>query len=410
MAKNRDCGALLNSLPIEHIRTTDELQRVCNEALEESLYGIDTEFLRDKTYYPKLALVQLSTLQRIALIDPLAGLDLTPLFELLDTPSACAILHAATQDLELLWVLSGRLPARIFDTQLAAAFVGLGQQTSYGNLVKATFGIHLDKGEQFTDWMQRPLESSQVAYAADDVRYLRRLYEHLVAKLDACGRLEVVLEEQQAQLVPTRFELNPAALLKKVKGARGLPPTGQGIARELALWREEAAQYRDIPRKWVLSDDALVAIAKQKPRHGNDLRRIRGLHPREAQRSANDILRAVERGVRNPVESSAQKQRIRLPADAELAVDFMKPLLKMLCRREQIAPATVGTTALLEELVHGYVEGTLETTPPQLLQGWRGLLVGKPLLQFLNGELSVKLEAGSLSPAIHIDGQSNSDT
>ncbi|MEC8025137.1 MAG: ribonuclease D [Myxococcota bacterium] len=398
MAKDSYGGHTVTALPVEHITETGDLERVCEEALEDGLYGLDTEFVRDRTYYPRLALVQLATSHRIALIDPKTNVDLTPLFDTLSDPSGCPILHASAQDLELIWILSGALPANLFDTQLAAAFVGLGQQTSYGNLVRNALGVTLDKGEQFTDWMQRPLEPSQIAYAADDVRYLRQLHDHLANELEQCGRLEVVKEEQSLQLDPTRFEVNERTLLKKVKGARGLPPKEQGAARELALWREKTAQDRNIPRKWVLSDDALVALAKQKPRHSHDLRRVRGLHPNEAKRSSSEILEAVAHGLRNPLKPQENIRKLRLTPEGELAVDFLKPLLKTLCRRERIAPATVGTSALLEELAHGHLEGTLDSNPPRLLEGWRGLLVGQPLRQFLDGELSIQLKQGSLEP------------
>ena len=392
----------MSQLPTEFIASTDALVGVCAEALDDTMYGLDTEFVRDRTYYPKVALIQLATSRRIALIDPLAGLDLEPLFDLLDDTRSCPVMHAATQDLELLWLLSGRLPKRLFDTQLAAAFVGLGQQTSYGNLVRQVLSVSLDKGEQFTDWMQRPLDPSQVRYAADDVRYLTELHEVLSARLEERGRLAVVLEEQEKQLVPSRFELDENSLLKKVKGARGLPPNEQGAARSLAVWRERTAQTRDIPRKWVLSDDALVAIAKRKATHINDLRRIRGIHPNEARRSGAEIVAAVAQGLSRPVHKSAKESaRARLSAEAELAVDFMKPLLKLICQREQIAPASVGTSALLEDLAQGYLDGTLDTAPPLLLEGWRELLVGSTLRGFLEGKLSVHLKSDSLEPILH---------
>ena len=387
-------------LPTEHIQRTDELIRICDEARADTLYGLDTEFVRDRTYFPHLALIQIATTSRIALIDPLANVDLTPLFELLDAPDATPILHAATQDLEILWLLSGRLPARLFDTQLAAAFVGLGQQTSYGALVRHVTGLALDKGEQFTDWMRRPLDPSQVTYAADDVRYLHRLHAFLVAELESRGRLDVVMEEQAIQLDPTRFQIDQDACLKKVKGARGLPAREQGVARALAVWREEQAQARDIPRKWVISDDTLVAIARQKPKQERDLKRIRGLHPNELRRSSSALIDAVEYGLSNPIATSSKQMKVRLPAEAEVTVDFLKPLLKTLCRKESIAPATVGTSTLLEELAIGHLEGTLDSHPPALLRGWRGMLVGAPLRQFLDGRLSVRLQPGHLEPIL----------
>jgi ribonuclease D len=388
------------TLSVEYIEETDALASICKEARTDGLYGLDTEFVRDRTYFPHLALIQIATNNRIALIDPLADLSLEPLFELLHAEDACPILHAAAQDLEILWLLSGKLPTQLFDTQLAAAFVGLGQQTSYGALVKSVTGLALDKGEQFTDWMRRPLEQSQLAYAADDVRYLRALHDHLRSELESRGRLDVVLEEQALQLDPNRFELDEAALLKKVKGARGLPPREQGVARSLAVWRERQAQDRDIPRKWVISDDTLVAIARQKPQQERDLRRIRGLHPNEARRSSSAIIDAVEAGLQSPIEQSSKQKKTRLPPEAEIAVDFLKPLLKTLCRQEGIAPATVGTSALVEELARGHFEGTLDSEPPALLRGWRGLLVGAPLRQFLNGQLSIRLNPGESTPLL----------
>jgi ribonuclease D len=375
-----------------YIRTVAPLRRLCEQAKAEGRLALDVEFIREHSYVPKLALIQMAVSDTCAIIDPLAVTDLSPLFDLVAAPQTLKILHAAGQDLEVLFWHSARPPVHIFDTQVVAAIVGLGEQLSYGSLVERLLGTTLTKGESYSDWLRRPLSLEQLEYALNDVRYLLDLYTLLVRRLEEMGRTAWAKEECQPFENLERYQRNPRTLFRRVRRGHTLPPQGQAILRELAAWREQEAQERDRPPGSVLRDEQLVDIARKAPRTLSDLQRFRSLSPRLIERSGVAILSAVQRGLEVAESERPLPLRSRRPTHTEkLMVKFLDTCLKALCAREKLPASFIASRSDLEDLVHRHRQGDVHATGSPILEGWRGALVGQELLAALAGHASLSL-------------------
>ena len=376
-----------------YIHTTAELHQFCEHARTAGLLALDLEFIRERTYVPQLALIQLAVDDACAIVDPLEVQDLSPLLELITSPELVKVLHAAAQDMEILYWHSRKIPLRIFDTQLAAAMVGLGEQLAYSRLVETLLGVTLTKEETYSDWLQRPLSPSQVAYALDDVRYLPALHAILTARLEELGRTAWAAEEFRKLDNLEIYQRQPRTLFRRIRRGRSLSSQGLAILRELAEWREHEAQQRDCPPGSVLHDEALVDLARKAPRTVDDLKRLRSLPVRELERSAPALLARVEQGlaVAEAARPVAMRQP-RLSQKEELMVKLLDTCLKTLCQRQKLSASCVGNRGDLEALVYRYRHGQLAATGSPLLEGWRGALVGKELLAVLEGRLSVHLD------------------
>ncbi len=375
---------------VELVETDDGLRALCDAAAAAGRFGIDTEFVRDRTYYSRLALVQIAVDDRFALIDVVAGVDLAPLDALIGDPSVVKVLHAATQDLEIFWDRTGAPAANVFDTQVAGAMVGFGYQVGYVGLVRDVLGVQLGKGQQYTDWLRRPLSAQQLKYAADDVRYLLPMMDALLERVDALGRRAALDEELLPLCDPKKFELSLKQLVSKVKGAGALKGKNRGALFELVEWREEEARRRDAPRRWVLPDPALAAIARALPRSMRELGRIRGLDRRDLDRDGKTILEVVEAGTkRRPPEPTHKRPSVHDGPSGRAAVPLVRALLESLCLDQGLAMPIVATTATVEALAISHAAGTLEEDGNPLLDGWRGELFGRPLLDFLDGRVAL---------------------
>ena len=370
-----------------------KLAAMCEKAREAGRLGVDCEFIRERTYYPKLALIQLATEDEIALVDPIDSVDLAPLDEIMGDPSVLKVLHAPKQDLEIFYNRTQKPPRAIFDTQLAASFAGLGSQLAYSALVMRVLERTVAKGESFTDWLQRPLSADQERYALEDVRHLFELHDQLSARLEELGRSAWVEEECRGFEEIGIYEQDPSTLYKKVKRAGGLKSRGLAVLRELAIWREEEAKERDKPRRAILSDELLVELARMAPKRVEDLKRFRGLPPRVIQRTGKAIVAAIREG--NAVTKEATPERTRGPRMSDgdqLSVDLLDSCHRALCNRASISPQIVGTRADLERLVLEVRLGVVGETRSSLLTGWRRELVGEDLLKVLAGEVSIHLD------------------
>ena len=258
-----------------------DLERTVSRLREHGSFGLDMEFQRERTFRPRLQLVQVSTPDESLLIDPLAFEELDSLWDVVEDPSIEKIVHAGSQDMEIVFARSGKLPHNIFDTQIAAALLGLGDQIGYANLISRMLHRRLKKGETVTDWSIRPLSNAQVEYALDDVRYLHEIREKLWAKLASMGRETWLREETEHYEERRTYERDPQTLWARISRMRSLDPKGLSILRELAIWREEEAQRRDEPRGRIVADETLVEIARRGPKKPEDLKPLRTLHPRE---------------------------------------------------------------------------------------------------------------------------------
>lgn len=244
------------------ITTTAALQAFVARLAAQPWVAIDTEFMREKTYYPRLCLVQLASAQDLACIDPLALEDLQPLIQVLQDPNVLKVFHAASQDLEALHLSTGQIPQPIFDTQVAASILGLGKQLGYANLVETTLNITLPKTQTRTDWLRRPLSAQQLQYAQDDVRYLAHLYLALSAQLEAKGKSAQMSSAMAQRVEQSRHGIAPERLWRRVAGARRLRANEVAIVRELAIWREAEAQCQNRPRRWIIRDDLLIKMSR----------------------------------------------------------------------------------------------------------------------------------------------------
>lgn len=343
--------------------------------------ALDTEFIRDKTYYPQLCLVQVATPDQVACIDPLALPSLDPLLKLLYDPAILKVLHAAHQDLELFFHLGGATPAPVFDTQLAALVLGGGEQIGYAALVRHWLGVELSKAHTRADWRRRPLAAEWLRYAADDVRYLAALYPRLRDALHTQGWLAVLAEDFAALSDPGRYRVEPEQAWRRIREYSQLSSPRRAVLRSLAAWREEQARSHDRPRGWILADAVLVELARRLPENLEQLQRIRGLPAATARRHGALLLARIAAARAGPLEPEpARRVRPRL-TPAQTA--WVKEGLELVAARageRAITPLTVASRRDVEALAVGL--------DSPLRYGWRAALVGRELQQKLAEKLA----------------------
>ena len=374
-----------SELALEFIDTPAALARVCGQLANQPYLAIDTEFVREKTYYPLLCLIQIASPQQCVCIDPIAITDLSPLAELLLHHNTIKIFHAARQDLEVLNQVLGTIPSPIFDTQIAATLLGLGDQLSYANLVNHFLNVQLAKGHARTDWERRPLSTEQLEYAADDVRYLVAMYPMMVQTLTQQGRLAWLIEDFEALTQAQLYQNDPVQQWQRVSGLQKLKGVQLAILQQLAAWREQQAQQQNKPRKWILSDDILIAIAMQGPHKTDQLGRIRGINPALIQRHGNTLLELITQAKALPKsEWPILSRRKNLDANQEALLDALMAIVKLQAASHQINNTALTSRHELESLITG------DTDIP-LLHGWRHGLAGQQVLNFLNGQTSLSV-------------------
>jgi ribonuclease D len=374
------------------ITTTAELAAACERLAGHPFVTIDTEFLRDATYYPKLCLLQMASPDEGLLVDPLApGLDLAPLFALMADEAVVKVFHAARQDLEIVWTLGRMLPKPLFDTQIAAMVCGYGDSVGYEQLANDLAKARIDKSSRFTDWSRRPLSESQLSYALSDVTHLRDIYLALKADLEATGRLEWLMEEMAVLNHPGTYETKPQDAWLRLKG-RVRKPREVAILMELAAWRETEAQTKDVPRGRILKDDALMDIVQRGPRDAEALSELRSL-PRgfERSRSGTEVLAAVERALAVDPKTLPRLERDGPRGVNGAVLDLMKVLLKAISDAERVAPKIIATMDDLEAIA-----GDDEADVPAL-KGWRRTLFGEKALALKAGQLSLRMRGGKVS-------------
>lgn len=377
------------------ITTTEELADFCTQARQHDYVTVDTEFLRERTYYSKLCLVQLAMPGNddngACLVDPLVrGLSLEPLYELFRDTSVVKVFHAARQDLEIFYVDAKVFPEPLFDTQVAAMVCGFGEQVGYETLVRKITKKPLDKTSRFTDWSRRPLTEAQKSYALADVTHLRGIYEHLAQKLEETGRSRWVQEELSVLTSPETYVMPPQEAWRRVK-TRTNSPKFLAVVQALAAFRETHAQERNIPRNRVFKDDALVELASNKPKTLEELGRSR-LLLREARRGdiAEGILKAVEDGVSCLPESMPKPDRSRDKMQVNPALaDLLRVLLKAKTESAGVAAKLIAPAADLDAIAAG-----MRDIPA--LRGWRLEVFGDDALQLCDGKIALAAEDGSV--------------
>lgn len=370
------------------LTTTDELQAFCKEAANYPYVTVDTEFLRERTYYSKLCLIQIAFSgdgeNDAVLVDPLSdGLSLEPLYELFRNEAVVKVFHAARQDLEIFWVDAGVFPTPLFDTQVAAMVCGFGEQVGYETLVRKIAKEGVDKSSRFTDWSRRPLTEAQQAYALADVTHLRRVYEYLAADLKRSGRAHWVAEELKVLTDPATYNIRPEDAWRRVK-TRTSSGKFLAVVRELAAFREDYAQTNNVPRNRVFKDDALVELASTKPRTPADLGGSR-LLLREARKGAiaEGILQAVTKGVNCPADQMPKPDRSREKLQVNPALsDLLRVLLKAKTESAGVAAKLIAPSADLDAIAAGERDVAA-------LTGWRHEVFGEDALRLCNGEIAL---------------------
>lgn len=367
------------------------LEAFARSAEGASVLAVDTEFLREKTYYPKLCLLQLSADDRTAVVDPFAVESLEPLAPVFANRGIVKLFHAGGQDLEIILHEMGMLPSPIFDTQVAAALLGHTQQIGLASLVHAELGVQLRKIDSFTDWSQRPLSDSQLNYAAEDVIYLPQLYRQMKAKLEERGRLEWLAHDFEEMSDLAHYQVDERQRYKRLKRVTSLSRRQLGAAREMAAWREITAQKRNLPRKWVLTDEQIVEACKREPRTIDELYMVRGMREKLPVRDARKVLSLVVSALDAPPDAWPELDR---PGKSERNVDFQLDLMMALVRlRSKESGIAIPTLASHDDLVRvarGYRDGV------ELLRGWRRAIVGDELLELLDGRIRLSLDDGVL--------------
>ncbi|MEM6497560.1 MAG: ribonuclease D [Pseudomonadota bacterium] len=362
----------------------------CSALAKSDYVTVDTEFLREQTFWPQLCLVQMAGPDLEFLIDPLApSMDLQPFFELMANPSIIKVFHAGRQDIEIVFSMAGLIPAPIFDTQVAAMVCGFGESVGYVNLVKKVLSIDVDKGARFTDWSRRPLSRKQLEYALGDVTHLRDVYHFLVNELEKSGRSHWLTEEMAALCAPETYVTKPEDAWKRLK-MRVKSKRALAVMMELAAWREEEAQSQNVPRNRVLRDEALYDIANQSPTSVEKLADLRSLSQGFAKsQRAREIIDAVKKGRERDLSSvPSLKNGRQLSAEATAFVDLLRVLLKANAAHFGVAPRLIADSSDLESIA-------VEEAPDiPALKGWRRELFGEDALRLKSGKTALTVKDG----------------
>lgn len=354
------------------VDTTTKLEDCCAELTQQTWMAVDTEFMREKTYYPQLCLVQIAGSKHIYCIDVLALNETTALKELLESRDVIKVFHAARQDLEVLDLLCGMPPAPVFDTQIAAALLGYDDQLGYAALVEALTGTTLEKGHQRTDWSRRPFADDQLKYAADDVRYLSKIYPVLHERLDEQKRLNWMLEDCARIADPSLYAAQPELAYLRIKQGRTLTPSQQHVLLSLASWRERVAQKKDLPRNWIMRDGLLVYLAQSQPRDVSQLQRARGLSSAMMETEGEPILDAISHATPEYDTPLFDPADPLTPAQTKLR-DKMMVRLKLKAEELGIRPTVLAPRREVDAIARG-------SDKSSLLGGWRRQVIGEELL------------------------------
>ncbi len=369
------------------IETTADLAEACKTLAQSDYITIDTEFLRETTFWPQLCLIQMASPDLAVIVDPMAkGIDLAPFFALMADDTVVKVFHAARQDIEIIYNLGGLIPSPIFDTQVAAMVCGFGDSVSYDQLVQKVKNVHIDKSSRFTDWSHRPLSEKQLDYALADVTHLRDVYQHLKAELEREGRSLWLTEEMAILEARETYDMHPDDAWQRLK-MRVRKPIELAVLQTVAAWREREARARNVPRGRILKDDAIYEIAQQQPRDAEALGRLRTI-PKGWERSTagGQVIEAVNLAFDIPKADLPKLPRQNhVPDGAASAVEMLKVLLKLTAEQEGVAAKIIANSEDLERIAVDGEEATVSA-----LSGWRRDLFGEKALKLIRGEVALR--------------------
>lgn len=371
----------------------EALGKVARAAREAGLLALDTEFMREKTYFARLCLLQFAAGDGAWIVDPFVVSDLGPVAEALADPSIVKVMHSGVQDLEILTRLLGRPPAPVFDTQVAATLAGFPAQVGYARLAKELYDVDIDKSDTYSDWSRRPLTPAQVEYALADVRHLPRMYLELKERLEREGRLAWLQADFERLSAPATYEIVPEEQFRRIKRVSSLSRRQLGVLQQAAAWREREAQRRDLPRRWIVSDESLIQVARRQPKDAGALGELRGLNVRSLGDGGKGLLAAVEVGLTVADDALPRiTKRPRTAVDIEGVVELMGALVRVRAAEHGVAVPLLATRADLERLASG------ERDDSALLQGWRKALIGDDLVALGEGRLTLRVADGKVVP------------
>ena len=366
------------------IDSEDALQKFCGEVENSAWLAVDTEFEREKTFFPELCLVQVANETTTGIIDPLAMDNLDCLYDLLFRESITKVFHSARQDLEIFFNLHGRVPQPLFDTQLAAPLLGYDDQIGYANLVAQVLGVNLSKAHTRTNWKRRPLQTAQLQYAADDVIYLGEIYTQLLQQLESRGRLSWLEDDFNKLSDPQLYLPDVDKVWTRHRGAKKLRGAKLCALQHLCAWREQRARSQNLPRSWFMKDDLLLNIAQLQPRTESELKDIKGISERLVRKHKDEILRVLnEAQEREPQKPEQEAQRKPLNNKEEAKVDVLYGIVRMIADENHLHPNTLAPRREIEKLVR-------EDPQSLLLKGWRAQMIGESLSEFLAGKSTLQ--------------------
>ncbi len=375
---------------IEWIDSQELLADFCSHAGQQAWVTFDTEFMRETTFFAKLALIQMATTERVACIDPLAIVDLTPLETILFEPGILKIVHAGSQDLEIFHDRYQKIIQPLFDTQIAASLLGYGEQIGYGPLVEKICGVVLGKGHQRADWMHRPLDHKTMTYAANDVTYLRDVYRKLNQEMQDLDRQAWLDEEQKTMLDSSSYQIDLTTAWHRIKGKQKLRGVGCVIAQQIAAWRELRAQKQNRPRRRILSDDQVLDLAMRQPRSLQELKTLRSMDKRMPEGLLRELLALVQKAVAMPADQwpeAFDRHKKRSYDNATLLA--LQAVLEYQADRHKISPQQLASLAELQRIAAGDLDVAV-------FRGWRKKLAGDALLDFVNGDTAIRIESRKL--------------
>jgi len=386
-----------------YITSADQLKEFCDSLKSSDVLAVDTEFVREKTYFHRIGLIQVAGKKGCAAIDPILLNDLTPLLEILKDFRKLKVFHAARQDLEILVRLCGQVIPPIFDTQVAAALVGWGSQISFAKLIQKALGKRIHKSETYTDWCRRPLSENQIIYALDDVRYLLPAYEKILGRLKQLKRESWVAGEVKIWEDPATFSLpDPQTRFLKIKSYKSLKPRNMAVLKELAAWRENVAISRDCLAKFILRDETLLEIARKIPKDTRQLSTVRGIHHKEVEKSGTAIINSVKKAFETLEDELPQLSESNGYSTTRGVEELLSAFVQIRSEELKIEPSILADRKSIHCFATHF-EQKKDISANFLLQGWRKECIGEPMLRLLKGEIGLKINQSGQVMVIPIE-------
>lgn len=377
-------------MTIEYIDRPEQLTDLCNRIQQAPWIALDTEFLREKTYYPVFCLLQIATPDWVVCVDPIALPDLKVLFEAINNPEIIKVLHSCRQDLEIFYQLTGEVTFPVFDTQVAAPLLGFQENPGYAMLVSQFLNVNLSKAHTRTDWSVRPLSQDQIQYAADDVIYLCKIYQMMCQQLEELGRLNWLDKDFEFLKNKELYQVSPVNAWLKIKGRNRLTGKQLSIVQVLTEWREKTAQLENRPKNWLIRDDLLLELAKLQPVTVAELEKVRSVNERSVKRYGKVICELIEKAKNSsPIPITDKTKPAKKTATQEAVLDVLTAVVRMRADENSLNPVILADRKDLEKLL-------FDDTESQVLIGWRHTMVGKELQGLLDGQYCLRLKEGDV--------------